>query len=231
MTHDVRIVAAGDSLLLAELDERIDPVVNDRAIAAAAALRAQHFAGVRDIVPTFRSVAVHYDPLVADVDALRLALARAASRTDAANRASGRQIEIPVCYDAEFALDIDDVAGRTRLGRDRIIELHTKRTYRVFMLGFLPGFAYLGLLDSRLAVPRLSMPRREVPAGSVAIAGEQTGVYPRKSPGGWNVVGRTPVPMFSADRAEPSRLAAGDLVRFVPIDRQAFDRIAAGARQ
>lgn len=227
MSDAVRIVEAGDTLLLAELADRIDPSINARAIAAAAALRSQDLPGVRDVVPTFRSVAVHYDPLAADRDALRAALALAASRAGTSIDVAGRQVDIPVCYDSEFALDMDDIARHTALDRAEIVRLHTAGNYRVFMLGFLPGFAYLGGLDKQLAVPRLTTPRRAVPAGSVAIAGEQTGVYPRTSPGGWRIVGRTPLSMFSAESAQPSLLRPGDRVRFVPVDRREFDRLAA----
>jgi KipI family sensor histidine kinase inhibitor len=144
--------------------------------------------------------------------------------------AKGALVEIPVCYDHEAGPDLDDVARFAGLGHDDVVAAHVGRDYRVFMLGFVPGFAYLGTVDARIAAPRRATPRPSVPSGSVGIAGEQTAVYPSQTPGGWNIVGRTPLHMVSFDRAKPSLLEPGDTVRFRAIDRGEFQHIAATAR-
>jgi inhibitor of KinA len=225
----VRIVAAGDAALVAEFEDRIDVAVNARVIALSDALRGQSPTGVRDVVPTFRSVTVYFDPLLTDVGRLTARMHEADAGYHDRARAGGVSIDLPVCYDPEFAPDLDDVARFGRLGRDDVVAVHSAPAYRVFMLGFVPGFAYLGTVDSRIAAPRRSTPRLKVPAGSVAIAGHQTGIYPRQTPGGWNIVGRTPAAILSFARDEPALLKAGDIVRFRPIGRVEFDRLATDA--
>lgn len=220
----VRIVAAGDAVLIAEFDDRIDVSVNAQAIALADQLGLAAVRGVRDIVPTFRSVAVHFDPLATDVG--ELATRMHAASAYAEHPALAAVVDVPVCYDREFAPDLDEVAHAAGLSRDEAIAVHAGRDYRVFMLGFLPGFAYLGSVDARIAAPRRFEPRLAVPAGAVGIAGLQTGIYPQQSPGGWNIVGRTPLRMAWLDRPQPTRLKAGDAVCFRVIGRSEFDRIA-----
>ena len=225
----VRIVAAGDAVLIAEFAERIDVSVNAEAVALADQLSLASVSGVRDIVPTFRSVAVHFDPLATDVGDLAArihAASASAPELPADSIGSADPVEIPVCYDAEFAPDLEEIAHAAGLSCDEAIAAHAGREYRVFMLGFLPGFAYLGSVDARIAAPRRAEPRLVVPAGAVGIAGLQTGIYPQQSPGGWNIVGRTPLRMAWLERAQPTRLKAGDRVRFRVIDRSEFDRIA-----
>jgi len=222
-----RIVQAGDAVLVAEFDDRIDAAVNALAIALADAVRSAAVAGVRDVVPTFRSVAVYFDPLASDVTKLEGLLRDMAGSVVPADEDASTLVEIPVCYDREFAPDIDDVVAFAGLpSPEDVAAIHSARTYRVFMLGFVPGFAYLGSVDERIAAPRRRSPRTHVASGSVGIAGLQTGVYPQPTPGGWNIIGRTPVRMLSLDREEPSLLKAGDSVRFHPIDRSVFDRLA-----
>ena len=206
---------AGDAAILLELEPRIDAAVNARATAIAAAVRARALAGVRDVVATFRSVAVHFDPLVADANAIRMALALAAGTPAIATE--GRAVEIPVVYGGDCGPDLPAVAAAAQLHEDEVIARHVAMPYRVFMLGFLPGFAYLGSVDERIAMPRRSTPRIRVPAGSVGIAGRQTGIYPRESPGGWQIIGRTPTPIFDPHRDPPALLAQGDTVRFVRV--------------
>jgi inhibitor of KinA len=225
---DLRVVAAGDAVLVAEFADRIDPALNARAIGLSRALGAERIAGVRDIVPTFRSVAVYFDPLVTDAGALARRLRNLGDTTIDDVARDGAQVDIPVCYDPEFGADLEDVARFAGLTPDDVVAIHSGDVYRVFMLGFVPGFAYLGTVDERIAAPRRASPRIHVPAGSVAIAGRQTGVYPSRTPGGWNIIGRTPLSMVSFDREKPSLLGPGDAVRFHPIDRREFDR-AVGA--
>jgi len=223
----VRLVPAGDSVVIAEFEDRIDPAVNARAVAVAARMRQAAVHGVRDVVPTFRSVAVYFDPLRTDYDALCLRLQQAAERS-AAGEDSGVEtreltrrtspIRVPVCYGGTFGPDLADVAAFAGTSEGEAAELHTRRIYRVFMLGFIPGFAYMGSVDARIAAPRRAAPRSRVPAGSVGIAGEQTGIYPSESPGGWQLIGRTPLRPFDPERAQPALFAAGDSVQFYPID-------------
>jgi inhibitor of KinA len=218
------MVPAGDSALIVEFDARIDPAVNARTIALAEALQAAHVAGVRDIVPTYRSVAVYFDPLRTDHDALVALVQDLAGRAESGTRSDRPPVRIPVCYGGEFGPDLASVAALSNLTEDAVVDVHVSATYRVFMLGFVPGFAYMGLVDPRIAVPRHSTPRVRVPIGTVAIAGVQTGIYPAETPGGWQLIGRTPVRPFDPGRAEPFLLKAGDAVQFFPIDRAQFER-------
>jgi KipI family sensor histidine kinase inhibitor len=212
--HAPRIRDAGDSALLIEWDEAIDPEINAQAIAVAAAIRESAISGLRDVVSTYRSVAVFFDPLKVEPDGLRPVLARLSGQ--ARHVAQGKTVEVPVTYGGEAGPDLATVAEWAKLGADAVIERHAGTEYRVFMLGFLPGFAYLGSVDPSIAAPRRSTPRVRVPAGAVGIAGRQTGIYPRESPGGWQLIGQTGVTVFDASRDEPSLFAPGDLVRFKP---------------
>jgi inhibitor of KinA len=221
-----RIVHAGDSALIVEFDERIDPEVNARAIACAEAIQAARVAGVRDIVPTYRSVAVYFDPLRTDHDALIGCLEREAASCTPAAAVQRTRVRIPVCYGGELGPDLTGVASFVRMAESDVVRLHADAIYRVFMLGFVPGFAYLGVVDERIAMPRRATPRVRVPAGSVGIAGGQTGVYSAETPGGWQLIGRTPVKPFDAARADPFLMKAGDAVQFYPIDRAEYDRWA-----
>ena len=211
----IRIKDAGDAAVLLELEAIIDPQVNARAVAIAAFVRSRQIEGVRDVVPTFRSVAVHFDPLLTDVEAVRAAL-RDGDATPAAD-AAGTLVEVPVAYGGEDGPDLRDVASFAGASEQAVIDRHTAREYRVFMLGFMPGFAYMGTVDDSIAAPRRSTPRTKVPAGSVGIAGKQTGIYPRVSPGGWQVIGRTALRVFDANRTPPALFAPGDRVRFVAV--------------
>lgn len=204
---------AGDSALLLELEPVIDPFVNARAVAIAAALRRDRLPGVRDVVSTFRSVAVFFDPLRADAGAIADAMRRAC---DVAPVLDDRPpIDVEVVYGGDSGPDLADVAAFAGCAQADVIDRHASRTYRVFMLGFLPGFAYMGTVDDSIAAPRRATPRARVPAGSVGIAGRQTGIYPLDSPGGWQIIGRTAMKTFDPDRTPPALFAPGDHVRFV----------------
>ena len=213
----MKIQPCGDAMLLVELEPAIDPVINERAILLAAGLRARQARGVRDIAPGYSTLGVHFDPLQTDLAALEQVIASEFAALAALNEVAARDpIEIPVEYGGAHGPDLDAVAAHAGCSAAEVIKRHSERTYRVYMLGFVPGFAYMGRVDSSIAAPRHRVPRERVPAGSVGIAGLQTGVYPVESPGGWQLIGRTPTIMFDADRAQPSLLKAGDLVRFVP---------------
>jgi KipI family sensor histidine kinase inhibitor len=210
-----RIKDAGDAAVLLEFEPTIDVHINARVIAVAAAVRRLQLAGVRDVVSTYRSVAVYFDPLMLDVSVLRAALERSAQAPPA--YADGRLIEVPVVYGGVSGPDLESVAAFGRLGAGAVIERHAGVPYRAFMLGFLPGFAYLGPVDERIAAPRHAVPRLRVPVGAVGIAGQQTGVYPHTSPGGWQIVGRTPTRVFDPLRTPSALIRAGDTVRFVSV--------------
>lgn len=216
--HAPRIRDAGDSALLLEWSETIDPEINARAIAAAEAIRGAAVSGLRDVVSTYRSVAVFFDPMTVEPDGLRTVLARLSEEPRPV--VQGETIEVPVAYGGEAGPDLASVADWAGLSTDAVIERHSGTDYRVFMLGFLPGFAYLGSVDGAIAAPRRSTPRVRVPAGSVGIAGRQTGVYPRESPGGWQLIGRSAVKVFDVTRDRPSLFAPGDTVRFTPVASQ-----------
>jgi KipI family sensor histidine kinase inhibitor len=218
----VRIIDAGDSCLILELEARVDPDINDACIAIADRLVGLGLTGVRDVVPTYHTVAVHLDPLRVDRTALATELEHLAASPHEAR--AGRQTghEIPVCYGDEFGPDLADVARFGACGEDEVVRLHCAPTYHVYMMGFLPGFAYLGSVPEQIRMGRLDTPRLRVQAGSVAIAGLQTGIYPLDAPGGWRVIGRTWIKPFDPQRRDPWLFRAGDSVRFVPVSRAAY---------
>jgi inhibitor of KinA len=214
-----RLVHAGDSVVVAELENRIDERVNARAIRLAAAIARAELQGVRDIVPTYRSVAVYYDPFRIDFSRLSDLLsaeARAAAGSEGTGRAEPRSaVRIPVRYGGADGPDLAEVAAFAKISEAEVIARHTGRKYRVFMMGFLPGFPYLGTVDPMIAAPRRATPRLRVPAGSVGIAGSQTGIYPAESPGGWQLIGRTPIRLLDLSLPNPFLLESGDDVEFV----------------
>ena len=219
----IRIVPAGDAALVVEFEEKIDPVISARGAALADALNAEQIAGVRDVVPTYRSVAVYFDPLQTDQERLSQTLERLAALPAPADTRRRTSIQIPVCYGGEYGPDLPKVAAFAGLAEADVVALHAGATYQVLMLGFMPGFAYMGMVDARIAAPRLDTPRSRVPRGSVGIAQEQTGIYPSDTPGGWQLIGRTPVRPFDLDRADPFLFRSGDKVTFVPIAPKEFD--------
>lgn len=214
---DVRLYRSGDSCLVVEFEEKIDPLINGRCVSLAGRIRAAAPVGVRDVVPAYQTVAVYFDPLVADAAALHEELGRLSAATVAQQPGDAAPIEVPVRYGGAFGPDLSDVAHSAGCSEDEVIELHTRSTYQVYMLGFLPGFAYMGRLDPRLEMARLPTPRLRVPAGSVGIAGAQTGIYPVEAPGGWRLIGRTSARPFDPARKDPCLFAPGDRVRFVAI--------------
>ena len=177
-------------------------------------------------IPAYCSLLVKFDALKLDHARLEAILRGYLDRLAQVELPPARQLEIPVCYGGQFGEDLDEVAALHGMSPAQVIELHTSVTYLVYFLGFVPGFAYLGELPEALATPRLAVPRKSVPPGSVGIAGNQTGVYPFATPGGWRLIGRTPVAMFRPDRIEMSVLSLGDRVRFVPIPADRFREIA-----
>ena len=209
-------------MLLIELEPVIDPLVNERAITLASRIRARQARGVRDVAPGYSTLGVHFDPLQTDLAALEQMIESECATLASLEAIADREvIEIPVNYGGADGPDLETVAKFASCSTAEVIARHSALTYRVYMLGFVPGFAYMGRVDQSIAAPRHRVPRERVPVGSVGIAGLQTGVYPVESPGGWQLIGRTATVMFDAARERPSLLAAGDLVRFVPVELRA----------
>jgi inhibitor of KinA len=219
-----RIVAAGDAALVVELPARLDVATSARVVAMADVVRRRFGAMVRDAVVGYHTLTVYFDPLAVDGRWLEDALAGIAADPTVPVEAPGATIDVPVCYGGELGPDLAAVAAQVGCSEAEIIALHSGREYRVFVVGFVPGFAYMGPVDPRLALPRRSNPRTRVPAGSVAIAAGQTGIYPMETPGGWHLLGRTAVRPFDATRVEPVFFRPGDRVTFRPVSRDEFDR-------
>ena len=226
---EIDIRPAGACGALAVLGDQICETTGARVAALDRAVCRARIAGVTETVPAFASLLVRYDPLRTDFDAVSEALRRLAGNIAAGNTQAGRTVDVPVCYGGAYGEDLPVVARHAGLSEEEVIRLHSGRTYRIYMLGFLPGFPYLGGLDERLFTPRRETPRTRIPAGSVGIGGQQTGIYPMESPGGWQLIGRTPLCLFAPGRTLP--YAAGDSIRFVPIDECEFARIAAQERE
>lgn len=222
-----RLLALGDGALTLEFGDRIDPALNAKVIAARDALAAMQLDGISDVVPTWRSLTVHFDPLRLDRRQLGEHLLQCAQAETQESALATRWL-IPVVFGDAFGPDLAAVAQATGRSAAEVIEALCDTELRVFLIGFLPGFPYLGELPDWLRLPRLATPRAAVPANSLAIAGAQAAVYPWQSPGGWHLLGRTPVHLFDIDNvARPALLAPGDSVRFTPIDRHEYDRLAA----
>ncbi len=225
-TDRFRLIPLGDSAITVELGDEIDPRINARVVAFANRILDQRWKGILDVVPTYRSVTVHFDPLEWDSAALTDRLKNLSPPEAREPESHGLLHDIPVLYGGEWGPDLEDIAASAGLHPTEAAALHASIRYRVYMLGFSPGFPYLGLVPERLAAPRLSAPRAKVPAGSVGIADRQTGIYPTATPGGWRLIGRTPIPLYRKTSPNPFVLQAGDLVQFRPIDRDEFERIS-----
>jgi len=217
-----RFLLAGDSALVVEFGDEISEEVNRRVHALAHALAKNSLPGLGEAVPTYRSLLIHYDPLRLSCEEVKAFVSKLLQRGEEASLPEPKMVEIPVVYGGEFGPDIEFVAEHNGLSVEEVIRLHSGATYTVYMLGFTPGFAYLGGLPEALATPRLPTPRKLVPAGSVGIAGAQTGIYPIATPGGWRLIGRTPLKLFDPHHDPPALLGPGDKVRFVPISEEEF---------
>jgi inhibitor of KinA len=215
----------GDQGFVVRFGTEIDPTIGDRVLALVTALDAERPAGVEDVVPGYAAVLVVYDAAIADADAVKAWIEGAMTAGAAAQPVAGRRIELPVLYDAAVAPDLEPLAADKGLAPGALAALHAAGEYRCYLLGFRPGFPFLGGLDARLWSARLPTPRVRVAAGSVGIGGRQTGVYPVEGPGGWRIIGRTPLRLFDPGRDDPFLVHAGDRVRFVPIDAAEYRRL------
>jgi inhibitor of KinA len=238
----MEIIPLGDSALVVRVPEQFEDAPEetlDEVLRVFQLLQRAAIPGIVELAPAYTSVAVFFDPVVVLKSCsaaegvfdqlakrIRSAISAASLRRRRRIAASApRLIEIPVCYDAEFGFDLDRVAEHTRLSAREIVDVHSAGEYRVACIGFLPGFTFLAGLPKNLATPRRDVPRKKVPRGSVGIGGAQTGIYPLQSPGGWNLIGRTPVKLFDPVKNPPTLLRPGDRVRFRAITREEFDSL------
>jgi inhibitor of KinA len=224
-----RFLAAGDTALVVEFGDRIDPEVSALVLALARRVAAAAIPGVIETVPTFRSLMLHYDPLTIGNAALKARVAPLLANLQA-TASAGRHWRLPACYDSDLGPDLAEVAERTGLSVAEVIARHSGTTFQVYMIGFLPGFAYLGGLASELELPRREVPRLKVAAGSIAIAMAMSVIYSIESPGGWNILGRTPVALWDLRREPAALVSAGDRVSFEPVSLRDFERLSAEAR-
>jgi len=222
-TTSFQIFPLGDAALVIQFGETIDPALLC-CVRDLTDLIADHpILGVIEAVPAYTTVTVYYDPLKIELQNLTADLQRLIATQSVTSQIVHRVIEIPVCYGGDFGPDLELVARHNSLTTDEVIAIHSSAEYLVYMIGFAPGFPYLGGMSARIATPRRESPRLKTPAGSVGIAGMQTGVYPLETPGGWQLIGRTPIDLFQPSAFPPTLLRAGDSVRFQPITEEQFD--------
>jgi inhibitor of KinA len=225
----LRLSPLGDAAVYAEFGDKLDLETNQSLQALATALRARGLPWIRDVVPALCGIAVHFDPFHPELPDPVLeyfqVLMEEAFKSAGKYEDSGRVVEVPVCYDSVFALDMEEISAATKLSAQNIQKLHYSAKHFVLMVGFSPGQPYIGGLDAKLSVPRRATPRTMMPAGSVAIANAQTAVYPYETPGGWSIIGRTPLKVFDPTREPASLFAPGDRVRFLPIGKDEFEKL------
>jgi KipI family sensor histidine kinase inhibitor len=226
---DYRVLSAGDTALVVEFGNRIDRELSTAVLSLARGLDAERIAGIVETVPTFRSLMVHYEPLVLSASALTNLIHEQMQKLTT-NEVVGHLWHLPVCYDPRFAIDLDEVANKTALSGSQIVERHSGPVYHVYMLGFLPGQAYMGEVPTELALDRLATPRTKIPAGSLAIAATMSCVFPLETPCGWHIIGRCPIPLWDSQRA-CSLLAPADRVLFVPVSAREYETLVTRAAQ
>ncbi|KAA8378356.1 5-oxoprolinase subunit PxpB [Leuconostoc mesenteroides] len=220
-----KVIFSGDTSINVVFENVVSEKISNQVLSIAKLVERQHINGLVDIIPAYREVTFVFDPLVIDIASFKHFLEKQLNKMDGEIvDKKGRHYDIPVLYNDEVGLDLLEVAKYHGLSIEEVIHLHTAQAYRIYMLGFLPGFAYLGGLDAKLHTPRKNTPRLRIPAGSIAIGGEQTGYYPVDSPGGWQIIGQTPLVMFDSNRPE-IKLHAGDRMKFYAIDKLEFQKL------
>lgn len=225
--QNIKILTEGDSSMLIVFGNEVSPEINRRITATIELLKNQHIEGVIDMIPSYCALLINYKPEIIPYSVIRKRLETILAMDVKTGVSAKHIVEIPVCYGGEFGPDLPYIAEHAGMTQEEVIKVHSSRDYLIYMIGFLPGFCYLGGLDERIHTPRLANPRIRIREGSVGIGGSATGIYPMDSPGGWQLMGLTPVKTFDAGRDVPILLQAGWYVRFVPIDENEFDRIRA----
>lgn len=228
MAQELNIAPAGDLALMIEFENEISPETNARVRAADFYLREESgWEGLLEIIPTYRSLLVYFDPGVWDYNRLKeelMALPDLIKKTEVPNPST---LEIPVVYGGEYGPDLEYVAEHNGISTEEVVEIHHSSSYLIYMLGFVPGFPYLGGMSEKIATPRLKSPRVAIPAGSIGIAGAQTGIYPLESPGGWQLIGRTPLKLFDPEKEDPFLPKPGHYLKFFPIEEKDFEKFRA----
>lgn len=225
MYDNTKYIVAGDSAIIIQFGNIISPEINARIRSMVKAIDKEDIIGIREILPTYSSIQIIYDPILVDYKDFIHRLKKIEKFLGDSDLKVSRIIQIPTVYGGEYGPDIEFVAKYNKLSVEEVIKVHSSQDYLVYMLGFTPGFGYLGGMDERLETPRLQIPRTKIPAGSTGIAGKQTGIYPIDSPGGWQLIGRTPVKLYDPLLNPPVLLNAGDYLRFVPISKEEYLRI------
>ena len=217
-----KILTVGDSSVLIEFGKEISPAINARIATMVKLLKVQQIEGIIDMIPSFCALLINYDSRVISYSKLKKRLENVLKLDAESESVATRVFEIPVCYGGKYGPDMTNLEEHSGLSEKEIIQIHSGSDYLIYMLGFLPGFPYLGGLDERIHIPRLASPRIKIPAGSVGIGGAQTGIYPLDSPGGWQLLGQTPVKTYDPERETPILFEAGDYIRFVPVSEKEF---------
>jgi KipI family sensor histidine kinase inhibitor len=225
MYEKAKYLVSGDSAVNIEFGNSISEEINKKIRAMASAIEINEVHGIMELVPTYRSLMIHYDPLSVDFYELVNTLKKIEENLVNIHLPAPDVIEIPTLYGGDWGQDIENVARHNNITVEEVVEIHTSKEYLIFMLGFTPGFPYLGGMDTRIAAPRLQTPRTRIPGGSAGIAGEQTGIYPVSSPGGWQLIGRTPIKLFDPHRENPILLKSGNYIKFKSISEEEYEKI------
>ena len=222
---EIKIIPTGDSSILLEFNQIISPEINKNITTLVYLVKEQQIEGVMDMIPAFCSLLINYDPRVITYDQLIKRLKPLMKLNINSVSKIKKVFEIPVCYGEIYGPDIEFIVKNSGLSEEEVINIHSSKDYLIYMLGFLPGFSYLGGLDERIHTPRLKNPRLKIPAGSVGIGGGQTGIYPLESPGGWQLLGKTPIKTYDPNRKDPILFESGDYIRFIPISKEEYENI------
>lgn len=221
---EYEILPCGDTAVLIRFEQKIDPAILRQVTMMANAIKKAEIKGILDMIPAYASILVCFDPSKTDMRSI-IAKIEKLKPEKQSQKEEQRLIRIPVLYGRPFEEDLEHVAKHAGIFTEEVVQIHTANTYPVYMIGFLPGFPYLGNLDERIHTPRRTEPRTDIPAGAVGIGGSQTGVYPISSPGGWHIIGQTPVKLYDPDQKQPVLLQSGDLIQFYAIDEDEYEKI------